>query len=375
MHATSTMAIGANFDLEATLGPLLASEIRQAADTIANTTSMPSLQRAASGMQILVHRVVAQAVEAGPLTRLISMLNDALTRRAIEIICRDASTRMEGVRWCWILLGSEGRQEQTLSSDQDNGIIFDSAGPADATRALLLPLARRINEALDSCGFPLCAGQVMASNPKWCLSLHEWRDQFSNWIIEGDPQALLNASIFFDLRPLYGAQELAEELANWLAREASENSRFLFQMSQNALRRKVPLGVIHKFTVDREGRYAGTIDLKVNAATLFVDAARIYGLSCGLHASNTADRFRFATEAHRLHPADATAWTQAFYFIQMLRLKHQQRCYIRGEPMHNHLAPEELDATDRRTLVDALRQARALHSRLALDYPGSGQSL
>jgi signal-transduction protein with cAMP-binding, CBS, and nucleotidyltransferase domain len=98
-------------------------------------------------------------------------------------------------------LGSEGRQEQTLASDQDNGLIFAGSGDAVAVREQLLPMALRINEALDACGFPLCTGQVMASNPQWCLDLHEWRQRFAGWIIEGDPQALLNASIFFDLRP------------------------------------------------------------------------------------------------------------------------------------------------------------------------------
>lgn len=211
----------------------------------------------------------------------------------------------------------------------------------------------------------------MASNPQWCLSLHEWKERFSNWIIEGDPQALLNASIFFDLRPLHGARELAEELADWLAQEASTNSRFLFQMAVNSLHREVPLGLFRKFTVEKEGKYQGTIDLKVNAATLFIDAARIYGLACGAHASNTAERFRLAIDAHRLHPDDVAKWIKAFYFIQLLRLKNQQDSYKRGQPMHNHIDPTQLNAADRDKLLDALRQARALQHRLELDYPGS----
>ncbi|MFL9936499.1 DUF294 nucleotidyltransferase-like domain-containing protein [Paraburkholderia sp. RL18-103-BIB-C] len=357
------------FDSQTVAGRAFARDLERAHRSIRDASDTAGLQLAAAQIQALVHRAVGQAAPE-PLTRFISTLNDTLTRRVIELTC--AGTQMQGVRWCWIALGSEGRQEQTLSSDQDNGIIFAGDGNASILRDRLLPLALRINEALDACGFPLCTGQIMASNPQWCLDLHEWRARFTNWIIEGDPQALLNASIFFDLRPLYGANDLAQALADWLANNAPDNPRFLFQMTENALRRKVPLGVIRDFLVEKGGKFAGTIDLKLHAATLFVDAARIYGLACGARASNTADRFRLAGEAQRLNQCDVHAWISAFYFIQMLRLINQQRCYERGSTMHNHVDPNELGAAARHALRDALRHARALQKRLALDYPGTG---
>lgn len=344
-------------------------DLRQVLLGIDAAFDMAGLLKAAGRIQRLVHRLVDQARTAESMTLLISLLNDVLTRRVVEIT--SAGAFLDGVRWCWISLGSEGRQEQTLSSDQDNGIIFTGPGAPEEQRAALLALAGRINTALDACGFPFCTGNVMASNPEWCLSLLEWKERFRNWIIEGDPQALLNASIFFDLRALHGAQELADELTAWLAREASANRRFLFQMAANSLQREAPLGMFGRFLVEKGGKYPGTIDLKVNAGTIFVDAARIYGLASGKHASNTALRFGLAIGAHRLHPADVAKWTQAFYFIQMLRLKNQQRSYIGGEAMHNHVDPRQLEASERERLRDALRQARALQQRLALDYPGS----
>lgn len=357
------------YDTDSAAGRLFRLALRQACISVAAAHDEDGLRQAAGDIQILVHDLVDQAQAAEPMTQLISMLNDVLTRRVIEVV--SDGTMLDGLRWCWISLGSEGRQEQTLASDQDNGILFLSDRPDDDVRASLLPLAQRINAALDVCGFPLCTGQVMASNPQWCLSLHEWKECFSNWIIEGDPQALLNASIFFDLRPLHGSRELAEELADWLAQEASANSRFLFQMAANALQRDVPLGVFRKFAVEKDGQYPGTIDLKINAATIFIDAARIYGLSCGAHASNTAERLRLAVNAHQLHPDDVEKWIKAFYFIQLLRLKNQQRSYHCGQEMHNHIDPELLDASDHDNLLDALRQARALQNRLSLDFPGS----
>jgi len=371
MDDQTTLRPDAVFDPQTVAGRTLSRDLRRAHRSIRSATDAAGLQLATGEIQALVHRAVHQ-VAPEPLTRFISTLNDQLTRRVIELTCAD--THVQGVRWCWIALGSEGRQEQTLSSDQDNGIIFagSGSGSAAALRKRLLPMALRMNEALDACGFPLCTGQIMASNPQWCLDLHEWRQRFASWIIEGDPQALLNASIFFDLRPLYGAVDLARTLTDWLADNASDNPRFLFQMTENALRRKAPLGVIRDFILEKEGKFAGSIDLKLHAATLFVDAARIYGLACGARASNTAGRLRLAGAALRLNQRDVHAWIGAFYFIQMLRMKNQQRCYERGLAMHNHVYPNELSAQELRGLRSALRQARALQKRLTLDYPGTG---
>lgn len=360
------------FDRNTVSGRAFRQEFLHAHRSIGNALSMSDVQQVSQDIQALLHRVVGQA-PAEPLTRLISALNDALTRRVIELTCAD--TQVEGVRWCWLAFGSEGRQEQTLASDQDNGIVFDGGGPADRVRKALLPLALRINQALDACGFPLCRGQIMASNPQWCLDLHEWRNCFATWMIEGDPQALLNATIFFDLRPLYGAHELAQMLIDWLAENAPDNPRFLFQMTGNALQREPPLGMLRDFVVEKGGEFDGTIDLKTNAATLFIDAARIYGLGCATRASNTADRLRRAREALHLDPGHVEAWIRAFYFVQTLRLKNQHRCYERGVPMHNHIAPRELDAAERRALLDALRQARALQKELALTYLGGRQGI
>jgi CBS domain-containing protein len=347
-------------------------ELQSVCRSIEDAKNAAGLALATREIRALVHHMIGPT-PADVLTRLISALNDALTRRVIELAC--AGTRPEAIRWCWIALGSEGRQEQTLSSDQDNGIVFAGGNNTDADqdvlREKLLPLALRINEALDACGFPLCIGQVMASNPQWCLSLHEWQLRFADWMIEGDPQALLNATIFFDLRPLYGAYDLAHALIEWLATNAPDNPRFLFQMSENALRREPPLGLLHDFVIEKRGEFIGTINLKLNAATLFVDAARIYGLACGARASNTADRLRLAAEADCLPAGEVEGWIDAFHVIQMLRLEHQKHLYMHGEAMHNHVDPNRLHAAQRRALLGALRQARSLQKRLALDYLAS----
>ena len=330
------------------------------------------LGRAAEAARALEH-AGAQSAPAATMTRLISTLSDALTRRAIALARADVPTQSRC--WCWIALGSEGRQEQTFVSDQDNGIVFDDSADPDASRRCLLPMARRVNQMLDDCGFAACPGGIMAGNPACCLSLHEWRERFDAWIREGDPLALLNAAIFFDLRPLAGELALARHLSAWTANHAADNRRFLFQMADNALRRRPPLGLLHRFSPEKSGPHAGTIDLKHSAATLYVDAARVLGLACGAGVSSTVGRLRMAARRQLLHPAEAADWESCFHFIAMLRLKLQQQRYLRGETMDNHVRPEMLEAGERRALLHAPRAAGAMQHRLSQLFLGGGSGL
>ena len=357
----------------ATPAPRFASALRPLLRQIAAAHG-DGLRRAADGARALEHAGAGLA-PAETVTRLISALSDALTRRAIALALDAAPAALRARRWCWIALGSEGRQEQTLVSDQDNGIIFEDGPDPDAIRAQLQPLAMTINQTLADCGFPLCEGNIMASNPACCLSLHEWRTRFAAWIDEGEPQALLNASIFFDLRALAGDLQLGHRLACWTARQASDNPRFLFQMADNALRRRPPLRLLHGFAAEKAGPHAGAIDLKHNAATLYVDAARVLGLGCGAGVSNTAARLRLAARAHLLDHDDVEEWISCFHLIGTLRLRIQQDSYLQGVPMHNHVRPEQLDAAARRTLLRALRQAGALQQQLSSRFLNGGQGM
>jgi len=338
--------------------------LRQIGTDIRNADTLDALKQAARAIRQLARDMMAQGVAAEQLTQTISTLNDLLTVRVIELECRAASPLCAD--FCWIALGSGGRYEQTLNTDQDNGIIFraPTGSSADQARRTLLPIARRINEALDACGFPLCPGNIMASNSELCLSLDEWKERFSGWIDHGDPQALLNATIFFDLRPLFGRFELAEKLHSWLAKQAESNPLFLHQMAANALRNRPPLGLVRDFTVGEDH----TLDLKLNGISPFVDAARIFSLATGGLHVGTLQRLRQAAGPLHVPPREAEAWGKAFLFIQLLRLRLHHEQIEAAQPMSNRVNPDHLNDLDRRNLKEAFRQARNLQARLALDY-------
>ena len=332
---------------------------------IARTDDPGRLPALATDIGDLAHSLLAQGMDAENLTAVISSLNDRLTERLITLES-EHDAALAGLNWCWLALGSEGRMEQTLATDQDNALIFSAAD--DAQREALLRFALRVNKRLDACGFPLCRGDIMASNPKWCLSLAEWQQQFTQWIDHGSPDALLHASIFFDFRPLTGDAGPALELRAWLNRAAQGNPRFLHQMAGNALRNRPPLGLVRDFVLSEDDAHPHTIDLKLNGAMPFVDAARIFALAAGSPQTNTAKRLREAARALNIPDAELADWNRAFHFLQLLRLRHQHGQQRARQTPDNHLDPDTLNPLDRRILKEALRQARKVQARLAMDY-------
>jgi CBS domain-containing protein len=335
--------------------------VRHLSEAIRGAGNLPAIEQCGRDIVDLARRMHAQGVAVGPLTAFIASLNDLLTQRIVEV-----ELRAVAVPCCWILMGSEGRSEQTLLTDQDNGLIFavERGESVEAARAAIVPVARRINQSLDRAGYRLCPGDIMAGNPQWTLTLAEWRHKFEQWIDTGSPAALLHGAIFFDLRPLHGELALARELRQWLTQHAPRNPRFLHQMAENAVKNRPPLGTFRRFAVDGEGM----ISLKLNGATPFVDAARIFSLAHGIDEVNTERRLRAAVPALRVPQREAEAWIAAYYHIQGLRLRRQAECLRQGLAPDNRIAPYALHEFDQRTLVSALRQARAIQARVAADY-------
>ncbi|MGA7948696.1 MAG: DUF294 nucleotidyltransferase-like domain-containing protein [Thiobacillaceae bacterium] len=338
--------------------------LSQISTAIRHAATVALLAQCARDIQQLARNMLAQGVAAEHLTQIITTLNDLLTTRIIELELHDNPAGR--IEFCWLALGSEGRFEQTLNTDQDNGIIFalkNNEDPA-AVRALMLPFAKRVNLALAECGFPLCGGEVMASNPKWCLSLKEWHDTFDRWIYQGAPMDLLHSTIFFDFRPLYGAAHLGTALREWLKAAAARNTRFLHQLAVNALANRPPLGMVRDFVTGEDN----TVDLKLNGITPFVDAARIFSLAVGGAQTNTVQRLREIAAPLNIAARDTGAYCESFLFIQLLRLRLHHAQSEQGKALTNRVDPDTLNNLDRRILKEAFRQARKLQTKLGLDY-------
>jgi len=340
--------------------------LREVNEELHAAETIDALKRAGEDIRLLTRNLLVQGVGAETLTRTISSLNDALSRRVIEMV--SPRHDLVGVDWCWLALGSEGRGEQTFATDQDNALLFVGSDPPATARIRerLLAFAREVNEALDALGFPLCTGGVMASNADLCRTMDEWKEKFLVWILEPTPEALLKANILFDFRPLYGNTTLCDALRAWLFGHTKASSLFLRFMVENALTVEPPLGLIRTFTVDDDPGVAGTLDLKVRGTRLFVDCARIFALAHGIADTGTAARLRAAGKLLNVEPRHVEASVAAFHFLQLLRLRQQDDPPVAGNP--NRIDPNALNEIDQRMLKEAFRQAKQVQERLRITY-------
>lgn len=346
----------------------LTMEIRLADD-------LDTLAALAAEIRRLAALLVEQGTAPEPLTVFISVLNDRLTRRVIEVVRR--RHELNRIRWAWLAFGSEGRLEQTFSTDQDNGLVFAAYArmPVEQARLQLVPFARAVNEALDACGFPLCEGNIMASNPALCLTLDEWRAKMSGWLKVSVPQALLDAAICLDLRLIYGDELLATALRDWIVEHVRGHAAFLQQLARAAVQTLPALGRFGAFAATDAPGAPHTVNLKANGARIFVDAARVLALANGLRETNTAERLRALRDARGQPLPEGEALIGAFHFIQGLRLRRQAGApearaggRSAAEDLANRIDPDRLNAFDQAALKEAFQIARQLQSRLELDF-------
>lgn len=339
----------------------LGGAVARCAARIDGAVDVAGLASCAAEARQLATALHREAAGAALVTGVLSRLNDAIVARVLALL--QQRFRLPPARWCWLGLGSEGRLEQTLCTDQDNGLVLSANddGEARDLRELFLPFARAANQALAECGFPLCDGEVMAGNRRWCLSQSEWLESFTAWVRTPEPEALLNAAIFFDFRPQAGAAQLAAGLRQALSELTRGNEIFLRMMTVNALAASPPLGRLRDFVTETDS--GGTIDLKKFGSRIFVDAARIMALGAGIVETSTVARLQRMAAEGIMSNADAEAAVHAFHALQDIRFAVQVAVGAAGTA-GNQLDPQRLNEFDRRVLLEALRQARALQQRL-----------
>jgi len=336
-------------------------------DTISSAVRMAedisSLQECASNIRKFARSLLGQGVKARQLTFLISHLNDVLTARLVVLLAHQHQVDLDD--FAWIALGSEGRSEQTIATDQDNALIYVERGDA-SIKDQYLAFAHEVNVALDACGYPLCKGNIMASNPALCLTQQEWRGRFTHWVEQGHPEDLLNAGIFFDFRCLVGNAQLLKALRSEVTEMTAAKPRFLKLMAQAALRNSVPLnwlGSLDTKKIDNKQ----VIDLKMQGTAIVVEVARIYALANRIETLNTQERLAALGRMTGVPKKESAAWIAAFQYLQTLRLSIQ----LDGDMIGNNpnaLDVDTLNAVDRTILKGSMSRIRSLQQRLELDY-------
>jgi CBS domain-containing protein len=283
--------------------------------------------------------------------RMVAIANDALLARLLGDA--EAALGPPPCPYAWLVLGSEGRYEQTLRTDQDNALIY-ADNPAAGAEDYFARLADRVVEQLVACGFPRCPGEIMATNPHWRQPARAWRSYFHHWVTVPDEEALLRVAIFFDYRSVYGALDADAALRPVIA-QARGQRVFLGRLARAALRQPAPLGLLRRIVLERRGDQHDLLDLKLRGTAMIVDLARLFALEAGCAATNTLARLRDSAGRASLSAETAQSLMAAFELIGLLRLRHQHRQIQRGERPTNLVAVARLDPQERRDLKEALR--------------------
>jgi CBS domain-containing protein len=328
---------------QATSSAALIQEIAKAPDSA-------TLARIVGRIPELLVQLVSAQNPHQVVTRLITDIGDATTRRLLALA--EARLGPPPVPYLWLACGSQGRQEQTGVSDQDNCMILDDAvtPPDDAYFA---ELAKFVSDGLDEAGYFYCPGDMMATAIRWRQPLRVWRKYFRDWIATPNPEAQMLASVMFDLRPIGGTETLFADLQEETLEQASRNSIFVAHMVSNSLKHQPPLGLFRGFATVRSGEHKNMIDLKHNGVVPVTDLGRVYALKGRLTEVNTRARLRAAIEAGAVSATGGRDLIDAYDMIAQTRLEHQAAQIQAGEKPGNFMAPGDLSDFERSHLRDA----------------------
>ncbi|GAA6182748.1 DUF294 nucleotidyltransferase-like domain-containing protein [Shimia sp. NS0008-38b] len=314
-----------------------------------------------------IPQLLAQLVGAGHrhdvVTRLITDVADTVTRRLLALA--EANFGPPPVPYLWLACGSQGRQEQTGVSDQDNCLILDDATTEDMRNGYFAELAKFVCDGLNTCGYVYCPGDMMATTDLWRQPLQVWRDYFAGWISTPNPEAQMLASVMFDLRPIGGPLDCFADLQNETLNAASQNSIFVAHMASNALKHHPPLGMLRGLATIRSGEHKHQIDMKHNGVVPVVDLARLAALQGRLPPANTRARLKAARDGQSGMSASGVAdLLNAYDLIAETRLEHQRHQIQSGTAPDNFLAPANLSDFERSHLRDAFVVVKSLQAAI-----------
>lgn len=320
----------------------------------------------------LIHSMLTSGTKIRTVTWLVTAFSDAILDRLLAFAIADLGP--PPVSFAFVTLGSEGRKEQTLKTDQDNAIIFrDPMGEQtiETVQPYFLLLGEKVCTWLDQSGFDFCQGGIMAKNPKWCQPLSIWKNYFSSWIHAASPEDLLHTSIFFDFRFAYGDRQITDTLTTHLLTSLSNWSGFFRNMAENAVYFKPPLGFFGNLQVMSQGPHKNCLDIKM-ATIPIVDFARIYALEQGIRETSTQERLYQLYVKKVLSRNGYNELDQAYSFMMQVRFMVQIQAIL-GQKMKpdNYVNPRLLSSIERKMLKEILKKIKEIQAKLRFDFIGA----
>lgn len=294
---------------------------------IKRVTSEVQLKTIRQQAQVLMKNYIEQQIPITFITNIISAINDAITTRCIQL-CLEELNEKQPTNFAWLAIGSQGRKEQLLLTDQDNALVYKDLENDLEVKSYFVKLSKLINNKLNVVGFDMCPAKMMASNPKWCMSVSQWKSQFKNWITHPDEDKMLLCNIFFDYDLVYGNHELVDDMSDSIFEAIDNFEIFLNFMGRNALKNPAPLSFFRQFLVEDSGEHKDQFDIKARAIMPLVDAARLLILSHKIKdINNTITRYEklcdLEPQNKDLYESCINAFQILLHFRTLNGLKHQ----------------------------------------------------
>jgi CBS domain-containing protein len=317
-------------------------------------------------MEELIVFLNRNGVRTKDLVRLISLLNDQINLRLIKNLQRDQFPDLP--KSCsYLVLGSEGRREQTLKTDQDNAIIY-ADDLTEEEIAKLAAFSEALIDALIEIGVPECPGGIMAKNEFWRRSISNWKDAIDGWITTPSGENILNFSMFSDMRTLWGDPSLEKQLSDHVVQRAQENGIFLAHMAANVCRFPPPLGFFGRIKTEKQGVNIGKMDLKKGGIFAITEGIKTLALEIGVLDGSTFDKMQILQEREVLNSKQVGDLEAAFNLLTFFRLRGQIASSLAGKDPDNYIAPSSLNRVERGRLKISLEVVQSFQATLSSHF-------
>ncbi len=320
--------------------------------------SIEGLAKASREIDRVLRALVMEKAGSREILQIITELFDRLTRKIIQVCEQEMVREGHGrppVSYSWITMGSSGRQEQFVKTDQDNGIIYENVPDEkkEQVARYFLLLGEKVVEGLYRCGFAKCKGNVMASNPQWCRSFNDWRDAINEWVDVLNPENVRLMTIFLDFRHLCGKKSLCDLLRNFVTRKFQKSATALHFLVKDDLEHRVPLGFFKQIITEKTKEYRNMVNLKGAACVHMVDCLRAYSLREGIVETNTFNRLELLTKKRIFSSDDADSLSTAYETLMMFRIRQSLLQIDKGKEPDNYITPDDLTKREKAALREA----------------------
>ncbi|MCK4501808.1 MAG: CBS domain-containing protein [Desulfuromonadales bacterium] len=333
---------------------------------IDDATSIADLKKVYQDNEQLVVFLSRNGVRTNELVKMISLLNDQITEKLIGLLKRGRFKNL-GKKNAFMVLGSEGRREQTLKTDQDNAMIIADDASSDEV-ADIEAFSQVLIDGLIEIGVPECPGGIMAKNEFWRRSLSDWKNTIQSWMGTPSGENILNFSMFSDMRVICGDGTLEKQLKEYIIQVAEDNSIFLAKMAQNVCRFPPPLGLFGRIKTMSTGESAGMVDLKKGGIFALTEGVKILALSAGMLGGGTHERLAFLQQRNILSKEQVSDIEASFNLLTFLRLRGQVDSAAAGREITNFISPGSLDRVEKGRLKLAFEVVKSFQGMLTQHF-------